>query len=104
METPALAAAFPAATAAAFKRGESMSAATRTGIANLPLHYGRVPPWLFDRMVKLAREITIAIVTDSGPEEMLRRLPLLRKAINRTKLGVSEKNEAVGRLERVRSR
>ena len=47
---------------------------TRTGIANLPLHYGKVPPWLFDRMVKLAREITIAIVTDFGSEEMLRRL------------------------------
>ncbi len=48
--------------------------ATRTGIANLPLHYGKVPPWLFDRMVKLAREITIAIVTEFGSEEMLRRL------------------------------
>jgi len=48
--------------------------ATRTGIANLPLHYGKVPPWLFDRMVKLAREITIAIVADFGGEEMLRRL------------------------------
>jgi len=47
---------------------------TRTGIANLPLHYGRVPPWLFDRMVKLAREITIAIVAEFGSEEMLRRL------------------------------
>jgi len=54
-----------------------MSATTmprRTGIANLPLHYGKVPPWLFDRMVKLAREITIAIVADFGAEEMLRRL------------------------------
>ncbi len=54
-----------------------MSATTipiRTGIANPPLHYGKVPPWLFDRMVKLAREITIAIVADFGPEEMLRRL------------------------------
>ena len=48
--------------------------ATRTGIANLPLHYGRVPPWLFERMVKLAREITIFIVTEFGPEEMLRRV------------------------------
>jgi len=47
---------------------------TRTGIANLPLHYGRVPPWLFDRMVKLAREITIAIVAEFGSEEMLKRL------------------------------
>jgi len=47
---------------------------SRTGIANLPLHYGKAPRWLFDRMVKLAREITIAIVADFGPEEMLRRL------------------------------
>ncbi|MFC2004439.1 DUF763 domain-containing protein [Chloroflexota bacterium] len=47
---------------------------SRTGIANLPLHYGRAPRWLFDRMVKLAREITMAIVADFGAEEMLRRL------------------------------
>jgi hypothetical protein len=46
----------------------------RTGIANLPLHYGKAPRWLFERMVPLAREITIAIVTEYGPEEMLRRL------------------------------
>lgn len=50
------------------------SSATRTGIANLPLHYGRVPPWLFGRMTRLAREITIAIVAEFGPEEMLRRI------------------------------
>ncbi len=47
---------------------------TRTGVANLPLHYGRAPRWLFERMVKLAREITIAIVSDFGTDEMLRRL------------------------------
>ena len=47
---------------------------TRTGIANLPLHYGKVPPWLFDRMVKLAREITVAIVAEFGAAEMLKRL------------------------------
>lgn len=46
----------------------------RTGVANLPLHYGKAPKWLFDRMVKLAREITIVIVSDFGAEEMLRRL------------------------------
>jgi hypothetical protein len=51
-----------------------MAIPTRTGIANLPLHYGKAPRWLFDRMVPLAREITIAIVSDFGPEEMLRRL------------------------------
>ncbi len=48
--------------------------ATRTGIAHLPLHYGKVPPWLFDRMVKLAREIVISIVSEFGSGEMLRRL------------------------------
>lgn len=47
---------------------------TRTGIANLPLHGGHAPAWLFQRMTRLAREITEAIVIDYGPEEMLRRL------------------------------
>jgi hypothetical protein len=51
-----------------------MTTPRRTGIANLPLHHGKAPKWLFDRMVALAREITIAIVSDFGPEEMLRRL------------------------------
>ena len=46
----------------------------RTGIANLPLHYGKAPPWLFQRMTRLAREITIAITVEFGPHEMLRRL------------------------------
>ena len=49
-----------------------MSAAAhpmRTGIANLPLHYGKAPRWLFDRMVKLAREITVVIVADFSAEE-----------------------------------
>ncbi|MFC1971346.1 DUF763 domain-containing protein [Chloroflexota bacterium] len=48
--------------------------ATRTGTANLPLHGGKAPAWLFRRMVKLAREITIAVVDEYGNEEMLRRL------------------------------
>ena len=46
----------------------------RTGIANLPLHHGRAPRWLFERMTRLAREIAIAIVIEYGPDEMLRRL------------------------------
>jgi hypothetical protein len=46
----------------------------RTGIATLPLHYGKVPPWLFGRMCQLAREITIVTVTEFGTGEMLRRL------------------------------
>jgi len=46
----------------------------RTGYANLPLHPGRAPAWLFSRMTRLAREITTHVVYDAGPEEMLRRL------------------------------
>ena len=48
--------------------------ASRTGIANLPLHSGKAPPWLFQRMSRLAREITIIIVSDFGPGEVLRRV------------------------------
>ena len=48
--------------------------AQRTGVATLPLHYGKVPPWLFGRMSQLAREITVVIVDEFGAEEMLRRL------------------------------
>jgi len=46
----------------------------RTGFANLPLHPGRAPAWLFTRMTRLAREIASYIVADRGPEELLRRL------------------------------
>ncbi len=51
-----------------------MAGPERTGIAHLPLHPGKAPRWLFDRMVKLSREVTIAIVTEFGTDEMLRRL------------------------------
>jgi hypothetical protein len=50
------------------------SSGQRTGIANLPLHYGKVPPWLFGRMCQLAREITLVTVTEFGTKEMLHRL------------------------------
>jgi hypothetical protein len=46
----------------------------RTGITNLPMHWGKAPRWLFSRMTKLAREITIAIIEEYGPIEMLIRL------------------------------
>lgn len=46
----------------------------KTGIANLPLHYGTAPPWLMERMKKLAREITIWIVREFGAAEMLKKL------------------------------
>ena len=46
----------------------------RTGTADLPLHGGRAPAWLFERMRGLAREIVLVIVSEFGPEEVLRRL------------------------------
>src|SRR3954463_13184625 len=46
----------------------------RSGTANLPLHGGRAPAWLFSRMVRLAREITPHIVQEYGSDEVLRRL------------------------------
>jgi len=47
---------------------------SRTGFANLPLHGGAAPAWLFQRRTKLARHISAAIVHDYGAEEMLKRL------------------------------
>src|SRR5687767_4653188 len=43
-------------------------------VARLPLHGGKAPPWLFRRMTRLAGPITMAVVDEFGPEEMLRRL------------------------------
>jgi len=47
---------------------------TRTGTADSPLHYGAAPRWLFDRMTRLARQVTLAVVDEYGPQEMLLRL------------------------------
>jgi hypothetical protein len=46
----------------------------RTGIAELPLHYGRAPRWLFEKMVKLARAIVEVMVVERGSEEFLQRV------------------------------
>ncbi len=43
-------------------------------LAQLPLHSGKAPPWLFKRMTRLAGAVTMAIVEEFGPAEMLRRL------------------------------
>ncbi|MGH6866861.1 MAG: DUF763 domain-containing protein [Methyloceanibacter sp.] len=47
---------------------------SRTGSADLPLHGGRVPPWLARRMAALGAVICRAIVHHYGREEFLRRL------------------------------
>ncbi|MGY3621094.1 DUF763 domain-containing protein [Bradyrhizobium sp. USDA 10063] len=48
--------------------------ARRTGSADLPLHSGRVPAWLGQRMSTLGSIITQAIVHHYGREEFLQRL------------------------------
>ena len=46
----------------------------KTGVANLPLHGGKAPKWLFKRMVKLSRGITDVVIHEYGRDELLRRL------------------------------
>jgi uncharacterized protein len=48
--------------------------ARRAGSADLPLHGGRVPLWLADRMTRLGAVISEAIVHAYGRDELLRRL------------------------------
>src|SRR5438876_7321089 len=48
--------------------------ARRSGSADLPLHGGRVPPWLATRMSALGAVITQAIVQTYGRDEFLQRL------------------------------
>jgi uncharacterized protein len=52
----------------------AVTAPRRTGYANLPLHGGKTPSWLFERMVRLARAIVAHTVEEHSPEELLRRL------------------------------
>jgi uncharacterized protein len=46
----------------------------RTGISDLPLHYGQTPRWLFNRMTKIAGAISEVMLVECGSEEYLRRL------------------------------
>ena len=46
----------------------------RRRMAQMPLHRGKAPRWLFKRMARLAGPVTMAIVDEFGPLEMLRRL------------------------------
>jgi hypothetical protein len=46
----------------------------RSGSADLPLHNGSVPKWLYERMAKLGFAITEAIITEYGAKEFLSRM------------------------------
>jgi hypothetical protein len=47
---------------------------SKTGIANLPLHHGKAPRWLFKRMVLLSTSIIEIILYEYGKDILLRRL------------------------------
>jgi len=44
------------------------------GIATFTLDYGKCPRWLFERMVRLGREMVYVIVGEYGPDEFIRRI------------------------------
>ncbi len=46
----------------------------RSGVADLPLHGGRVPPWLAERMTRLGTAISETIILQYGTSELLTRL------------------------------
>lgn len=46
----------------------------QSGHADLPLHYGKVPPWLANRMAKLGKAILESIVLEYGKSEVIQRL------------------------------
>ena len=46
----------------------------RSGTADLPLHNGRVPPWLSERMARMGLAVTEAILMEFGKSEYLSRL------------------------------
>src|ERR687888_80707 len=55
-------------------RSVSCDSEMRTGYADLPLHNGRAPRWLFERMTQLAREMAVAVLVEEGSGGLLRRL------------------------------
>lgn len=54
------------------------------GVADLPLHGGHVPPWLFNIMKRMAKAIVKLVVLELGETHLLRRLsnPLWFQAFN----------------------
>jgi hypothetical protein len=46
----------------------------KRGIATFTLDTGKCPPWLFQRMVSLGREMTRVLVEEFGPSEFVKRI------------------------------
>lgn len=46
----------------------------KLGIVDLPLHTGKCPSWLFEKMVRLSRAILLLIYEEFGEKELIKRL------------------------------
>ena len=46
----------------------------RSGTADLPLHYGKVPEWLASRMAKLGLAISEAVISEYGTAGWISRM------------------------------
>lgn len=46
----------------------------KKSVVDLPLHGGKCPSWLFEKMVRLARAILLLVYIEFGREEVLKRL------------------------------
>ncbi|MFQ6119563.1 MAG: DUF763 domain-containing protein [Methanosarcinales archaeon] len=46
----------------------------RSGLADLPLHWGKTPKWLFERIAKQAKNICEVIILEYGRDEFLKRI------------------------------
>lgn len=67
----------------------------KTGVATVPLDYGKCPKWLFERMKRLSGGIMLAITEEFGPEE------ILEKGIKNSKISLREKQKAFDRLKKI---
>lgn len=43
------------------------------------LDYGKCPKWLFERMVRLGREITRVLIEEYGPPRVYKKNPLVNR-------------------------
>ena len=56
------------------KLSKSPKLMIQRGIATFTLDYGTCPKWLFERMVRLGREMTEILIDEYGPDEFVRRI------------------------------
>jgi hypothetical protein len=66
----------------------------RSGVADLPLHGGRVPAWLATRMTTLGTAIA------DGFRIYDETIAVLRRSLDRAKLGQPDKADGMRRLDR----